>query len=350
MHERVPEKGSSHMAQPASRSSPAEPLRWGVLGTGKIGARAVIPAIRASSNGRVVAVASRDPGRAEALAAQSGPDVRAYGDYAALLADPEVEAVYIPLPNAWHAEWCLRAAAAGKHMLCEKPLALTAEEARRVVAACAQAHVLLLEGFMYRFHPQIQWTREQVAAGRIGSVKVVRGYFGFDIRPRPHDIRLQAALGGGSLLDVGCYVVNFARLIYGREPVAAAALVSVPEGAEVEHAVAAALDFGAGQTSVLDCAFAWPRQQRAEVVGTEGKLVLEMPFTPRPDEAIARLIVGDETVERRFLGVEHYRLEVEHFAACVRAGTPLATSPEDAVGNAAAIELIYAAGGYRWPR
>jgi predicted dehydrogenase len=325
-------------------------VRWGVLGTGKIGANAVIPAIRASSNGRVVAVASRDLSRARALAAKSGPGVRAYGDYAALLDDADVEAVYIPLPNAQHAEWCLRAAAAGKHILCEKPLALTAAEARGVVEACARAGVLVLEGFMYRFHPQIQWTHEQVAAGRVGEVKVVRSYFGFDIRPRPHDIRLQAALGGGSLMDVGCYPVSFARLIYGREPQAVSAQTVVPQGAEVEHAVAAIQHFGSGQTAVLDCAFQWPRQQRAEVVGTDGKLVLDMPYTPGASDVVVRLLVGDETIERRFPGVDQYRLQMEHFATCVREGTPLATPPEDAVANAAAIEMIYGAAGYRWPR
>lgn len=334
----------------ASMQSESEPVRWGVLGTGKIGANSVIPAIRASANGRVVAVASRELGRAEALAARSGDGVRAYGDYAAVLADPEVEAVYIPLPNARHAEWCLRAAAAGKHILCEKPLALTAREAREVFEGCARAGVLVLEAFMYRFHPQIQWAREQVRAARVGEVKLVRGYFGFDIRSRPQDIRLKAVLGGGSLMDVGCYALNLSRLIYEREPRSARAQVVVPEGAEVEHAAAAILDFGADQKAVLDSSFQWPRQQRAEIMGTEGTLILDKPFTPGQAEAVARLIVGDETIERRFPGVEQYRLQVEHFASCVREGVPLATPPEDAIGNAAAIEMIYAAADYRWPR
>ena len=333
-----------------SHAPEGAPLRWGVLGTGKIGVNAVIPAIQASSNGVVAAIASRDLDRAQALAASCGPDVRAYGSYAALLDDENVEAVYIPLPNAQHVEWCLRAADAGVHILCEKPLALTAEEARQAVERCAEKHVLLLEAFMYRFHPQIQWAREQIAAGRVGEVKVVRGYFGFDISPRPHDIRLQAALGGGSLMDVGCYPLNFSRLIYGHDPLGAQARTTTPAGAEVEHAVAAILDFGAGQTAVFDCSFEWPRQQRAEIVGTLGTLVLETPFTPGHSDTIVRLCLDDETIERRIPGVDQYRLQVEHVATCVRTGTPLATVPRDAIANAAAIEMIYAAARYRWPR
>jgi D-xylose 1-dehydrogenase (NADP+, D-xylono-1,5-lactone-forming) len=334
----------------SARRAAVEPLRWGVLGTGKIGVRAVIPAIRSSSNGRLVAVASRDLARAQALAAQLEPGVRAFGSYEALLADPDVEAVYIPLPNSQHAEWSIRAAQAGKHVLCEKPLALTAAEARRIVEACHAAGVLLLEGFMYRFHPQMQWVREQLAAGRIGVANLVRASFAFDIRDRPRDIRLQAALGGGSLMDVGCYPVNLCRMVYGGEPEAAATRVVVPPGAEVEWGVGAALDFGDGRLGVIDCSFQQPRHQRAEIVGPDGYIIVETPFTPGLGDVVVRVVVGDETLERRVEGVDQYRLEVEHFAACARTGAPLDIPPEDAVGNAAAIEMIYRAAGYEWPR
>lgn len=327
-----------------------QPVGWGVLGTGKIGARAVIPAILASSNGRLVAVASRDRARAETLAAASQSGARAYGRYEELLADSEVEAVYIPLPNGMHVEWGIRAAEAGKHVLCEKPLALTADDARRVGDACQAAGVLLLEAFMYRFHPQTRWVQQQLAAGRIGPVRLVRGAFAFDIAGRPRDIRLQATLGGGSLMDVGCYPLNYCRMVYGGPPRSALARVVVPEGAEVEQGVAAILDFGDDRLGVIDCGFQWPQQQRVEIVGQRGRIVVETPFTPGFSDTVVRVISGNETLEHRLAGVDQYRLQVEHFATCVREGTPLAISPQDAVENAAAIELIYRAAGYRWPR
>lgn len=343
--------GTGDMAEQAEQARASEkPVGWGVLGTGKIGARAVIPAIQASSNGRLVAVASRARERAQALAAESRSQARAYGSYEELLADPEVEAVYIPLPNGMHAEWSIRAAEAGKHVLCEKPLALTAAEARRIVDACRAAGVLLLEAFMYRFHPQTRWVQEQLAAGRIGPVRLVRGSFAFDIAARPRDIRLQAALGGGSLMDVGCYPLNYCRMVFGGPPRSAVARVVVPDEAEVELGVAAVLDFGDDRLGVFDCSFQWPRQQRVEIVGQAGRIVVEAPFTPAFNDTVVRVLSDDETVEHRIAGVDQYRLQVEHFATCVREGKPLAIEPQDAVENAAAIDLIYQSAGYRWPR
>src|SRR5256885_12395372 len=205
------------------------PIRWGILGVARIGMRAALPALLAASNARVVALASRDQARAEA-AVVALPGVRAYGSYEALLEDPEVEAVYIPLPNGLPAEWVTRAAAAGKHVLCEKTLGMTPDETRAMVGSCERAGVLLMEAFMYRHHPQIEWALAQIEAGRIGEVQLVRAGFGFDISGRPDDIRLVAALGGGSLMDVGCYALNFARAVYGRGPVSVAARVVVPAG------------------------------------------------------------------------------------------------------------------------
>jgi D-xylose 1-dehydrogenase (NADP+, D-xylono-1,5-lactone-forming) len=338
------------MSEPQQRQPASDPLRWGVLSTANIGRKAVIPAIQASSNGRLVAIASRDGARAASVASQLAPQPRAYGSYAELLADPEVEAVYIPLPNSEHAGWSIRAAEAGKHVLCEKPLALTAEEARHIIGAARTAGVLLLEAFMYRFHPQTHWALEQVRAGRIGAVRLVRGSFAFDISKRPGDVRLLASLGGGSLLDVGCYPLNYCRMIYGAPPREAAAHVVLPEGAEVEQGVAAVLDFGEGRLGAIDCSFEQPEHQRVEIVGQTGRIVVEAPFAPGRDDAIVRLVSDDETLERRIPGVDQYRLQVEHFARSVRQGTPLAIPPEDAEENAAAIEKIYQAAGYVWPR
>jgi len=325
-----------------------EPVRWGMLGTGRIGMRALIPAIQAA-NATLVALASRDAARAQAAVADL-PGVRAYGSYEALLDDPTVEAVYIPLPNGLHAEWTMRAAAAGKHVLCEKTLGMSPEETRAMVAACARAGVLLMEAFMYRHHPQIEWALAQVAAGRVGEVQLVRAGFGFDISSRPDDIRLVAALGGGSLLDVGCYALNFARAVYGRGPESVAARVVTPAGSQVERSVAAALDFGAGQLALIDGDFVAPREQFAEVMGARGRLLIPLPFTPGLNETIVRIEGDDEAVERRFEAVDQYQLEVERFGEAIRARTPPFLPPGDAIEQADAIAAIYAAADYAWPR
>ena len=331
-----------------------EPVRWGILSTANIGIKALIPAILAANNSRLVAIASRDHVRASTVATRLRPQPRVYGSYEALLDDPDVEAVYIPLPNSQHAEWTLAAAAHGKHVLCEKPLALTAAQAREMSTACRAANVVLLEAFMYRFHPQTRWVAEQVRAGRVGAVRLVRGAFSFDIRPRAKtaqdNIRLQGALGGGSLMDVGCYPLNFARMIFGRAPRDAVARVAVPAGSEVEHTTAALLDFGDGRLGIIDCSFEQPPNQYVEVVGDRGRIVLERPFTPGMSDTVVSVFTDEERVERRILGVDQYRLQVEHFARCVRDGTALDVSPEDAEENMAAIEMIYRAAGYAWPR
>jgi predicted dehydrogenase len=327
----------------------SEPVRWGILGVARIGMRAVIPAMLAASNARVVALASRDQARAEAAVTEL-PGARAYGSYEALLEDPEIEAVYIPLPNGLHAEWVTRAAAAGKHVLCEKTLGMTPDETRAMVGACERAGVLLMEAFMYRHHPQIEWALAQVAAGRVGEVQLVRAGFGFNIAGRPDDIRLVAALGGGSLLDVGCYALNFARAVYGRGPVSAAAQVVVPAGSEVERSVAAALDFGQGQLALIDGDFVAPRHHFAEVVGDKGRLLIPRPFTPGTSETTVQIELGDETTERGFEGVDQYQLEVERFGEAIRAGTPPFLLPSDAIEQSDSIAMIYAAAGYAWPR
>jgi D-xylose 1-dehydrogenase (NADP+, D-xylono-1,5-lactone-forming) len=326
-----------------------EAVRWGVLGTAKIGLNATIPGIQKSRNGRLAAIASRDIARAEAVAARE-PGAKVYGSYEALLDDPEIEAVYIPLPNALHVEWTIRAAEHGKHVLCEKPLAPTAAEVRRMIDACTAAGVLLMEAFMYRFHPQTLWALELLRQGRIGQVQLVRSAFHFDISARPRDIRLQAALAGGSLMDIGCYPLNFSRAVFGGAPRGAAAHTVIMPGAEVETKVGAVLDFGDGRMSMIDSSFQLPRQFFAEVWGERGRLLLPSPFTPGIAETVVRIEVDDEVTERHFAPVDQYQLEAEHFAECIRNGQPVALPPADALEQAEAIEMIYRAAGYTWPR
>ena len=326
----------------------ANPVRWGVLGAAKIGARAVIPAIAEASNATLVAVASRDLPRAQALVADY-PGARALASYEALLQDDEIEAVYIPLPNSMHVAWTIRALEASKHVLCEKPLGITSDEVRRIRAASQLASRWAMEAFMYRFHPQIRWTLEQLAAGRIGEVRLVRSSFVFDLHNRPGDIRLQGVLGGGSLMDVGCYPLNFCRAVFGGPPREVAARVIIPPGSEVEMTMGAVLDFGDGRMGMIDSSFSLPRAFYAEVVGERGRIFLPGPYTPGRAESVVRVVVGDETVERQFAGIDQYTLEVESFSANIRQGTPPFISLEDSLEQAESIERIYAAAGYTPP-
>jgi xylose dehydrogenase (NAD/NADP) len=326
----------------------ANPVRWGVMSTAKIGVRAVIPAIAAASNARLVAIASRDIARVQTIVANY-PDTRALASYEALLADDEIEAVYIPLPNSMHAEWAIRALEAGKHVLCEKPLGITADEVRRISAASAQASRWVMEAFMYRFHPQIRWALEQVAAGRIGAARIVRSSFVFDLQSRPGDIRLQGALGGGSLMDVGCYPLNLCRAVFGGPPREIAAHVIVPPGSEVETTIGAVLDFGTGRMGVIDASFSLPRGFFAEVVGERGRIVLPAPYTPGHAETAVRIEIGDETLEHRFSGIDQYMLEVEGFSRSIRHDTAPFISLDDSLEQAESIERIYAAAGYTPP-
>ncbi|MDQ6659874.1 MAG: Gfo/Idh/MocA family oxidoreductase, partial [Chloroflexota bacterium] len=247
------------------------PLRWGVLSAANIGVKRVAPAICASSNGLLVAVGSRNPQRAKD-AFTFAPNVRIHSSYDALITDDEVEAVYIPLPNSLHAEWTIKAVRAGKHVLCEKPLAVTAEQGLTMVKAAQDNNVLLMEAFMYRFHPQVVWALEQVAAGRIGTVKLVRASFSFNVGSRPHDIRLQAALAGGSLMDVGCYPINICHAVYGSTPISVGARVYVPPESQVERAANAVLDFDHGRFGLIDSSFELPTRHGAEIVGETGTI------------------------------------------------------------------------------
>jgi len=324
------------------------PVRWGVLSAANIAVKRVAPAIAASSNGRLVAVGSRNPQRAEELFAFA-PEVIIYGDYESVVNDPEIEAIYIPLPNSLHAEWTIKALQAGKHVLCEKPLAVTAEQGVTMVQAARENGMLLMEAFMYRFHPQTIWALEQIANGRIGNVKLIHSSFSFNVGSRPHDIRLQADLAGGSLMDVGCYPVNLCRAIYGRTPIAVGARVYTPAMGEVERFASAVLDFDDGCFGLIDSSFELPTRQVAEIIGEAGTITVPLPFTPGHIEAMVILALEGQTIHQRFSPVDHFRLEVEHFSACIRYGHQPLLSLEETIENLATIEAIYQSAGYRWP-
>ena len=288
-------------------------MGWGVLGAAGIADSDVMPAIRASSNGRLVAVASRDPERARAIASRHSVPVVS-PTYEALLQEPDVDAVYIPLHHSAHKEWALRAAAAGKHVLCEKPLGMNAAEAEEMGARAERAGVLLMEAFMYRFHPR---PRDFVAGLR--DAMYVNATFGFTLQD-PANFRLRRKLGGGALLDVGCYTVSVARWILG-EPVAVAASARRSDGPDgVDLTVGALLRFAGGTTASVWASFEGPEEQELTVVTKGGRERLERPFSsmqPNP-----------------------YQLMVESFAASVLGGQPVALPVSDSVANMKVLDWI----------
>jgi len=312
-------------------------LRWGILSPSRIGVRRVIPALLRSRTGVAAAIASRDAGRAREVAAKF-KIARAYDSYDALLADPDIDAVYNPLPNSLHAEWTVRAAQAGKHVLCEKPLALDAPQAQSIVDACARAGVLLQEAFMYRFHPQIDELRRLVSSGAVGAPWLVRAAFTFTVRS-DDDIRLNAALGGGGLLDVGCYCLNISRLLLG-EPRAVWAAATYERDVDVR--LAAMLRFPGG-TGLFDCGLRAPYRQFCEVVGPEGSITLPRPFQPEEDPAVLLIHRGEQEERVDIPGTNQYTLMVDHMGTCIQEGQTPRFPPEDAVANMRALDALRAA-------
>lgn len=314
-------------------------LRWGVLSTANIGRAAVNPAIRASSNGALVAVASRDGERARAFAAEHAIP-RAHGSYEALVEDPEVDALYIPLPNALHREWTVRAVLAGKHVLCEKPLALGEAECREMAAAAEESEVCLMEAFMYRFHPRTQRVAALVREGALGTVRAIRSVFTFRLT-RPDDIRFRPELGGGALMDVGCYCVDVSRTLAGGEPVEVQAQANWTESG-VDGELAGILRFEDGLLAHFDCALTLERREVVEVAGTDGLFCIPSAFLPGTADAPFHEERGRAgATEHVVAGDDEYRLMVEHFADAALNGRPLRLEAAEAALNMRVIEALY---------
>jgi xylose dehydrogenase (NAD/NADP) len=297
-----------------------EQLRWGILGPGRIAPR-LVRAVTASGRAAITAVASRDRERAAAFAARHGIP-RAWGSYDALLADPGVDVVYIALPNSLHAEWTIRALEAGKHVLCEKPLALSVEDVDAITAAAERAGRLAVEAFMYLHHPQTLAVVDLALSGALGPLELVNGSFSF-LLTAPSDPRLEPAMGGGSLWDVGCYPVSFARRIAGDEPVVVEALARFDERG-VDRTFAGQMLFPGGLLARFDSGFAMPDRQRIEIVGRDAALVLAAPFLVAPDgpEPSVTLVRGGAETEVEVGSTDQYRAEVDDLCAAVLDGTP----------------------------
>jgi predicted dehydrogenase len=324
----------------------SEPVRWGVLGTAHIGVEKVIPAMRPSTVSRVVAIASRSQEQAEAAASSLGIPA-AHGSYQALLDDPEVEAVYIPLPNHLHPEWTMAAAAAGKHVLCEKPLAITSADAAAMVEACAAAEVKLMEAFMYRLHPLWVQVRQMMAGGLVGELVALQSFFSYR-NVDAGNIRNIAEYGGGAMLDIGCYPVNLARMLFGAEPTEVRAAIRHDPDFGTDVVTSAILDFD-GRHATFTCSTQIEPSQRVELVGTAGRLVVEIPYNIPPDipTRILHIAGGDPpvsptTVVHEVEAADQYRIQADAFSRAIRDGTPVPTAPEDAVANLRVIEQILA--------
>lgn len=316
------------------------PVRWGVISTANIGRAAVNPAIQASTNGELMAVASRDGARAAAFASEHGIP-RSYESYEALLEADDIDAVYIPLPNSMHMEWTIRAAQAGKHVLCEKPLALNPAECRKMAAAADEAGVKLMEAFMYRFHPRTERVVEMLRSGEVGDVGAIRSAFTFRLRSADN-IRLDPGLGGGALMDVGCYCVNVSRTLAGAEPLTAQATASWTDRG-VDEALAGILRFPGGITAHFDCALTLERSEGYEVAGTDGSLRVDAAFLPGTDDVVIEEHRGREGLATHAIeGVDEYRLMVEHFADCILHDREPRYGAAEAAANMRTIRALYA--------
>ncbi|MDZ5810447.1 Gfo/Idh/MocA family oxidoreductase [Halorubrum sp. AD140] len=314
-----------------------DPLTFGVLGTAGIARKAVIPAIAASDHA-VGAVASRDADRAAAFAdAASIP--RSYGSYEALLDDDALDAVYVPLPNGLHAEWTTRAADAGLHVLCEKPLAVDAVEARTVADRCEARGVTLMEGFMYRYHPRTERALE-LAERELEDVRTVTSTFRFPLYDRPDDVRLDPALAGGSLMDVGCYPVSLVRAVLG-DPDRAYAHANDTRDAGVDTELAGVLEYADGRSARIGSGFDTRLVQRYRIDATNGWIAVERAFDAPDDEPVELTyeIDGRRGVET-FDPVDQYRLQVEHFADRVADDTAPLTDGAEAVANMRVIDAL----------
>ncbi|MUT67547.1 Gfo/Idh/MocA family protein [Paenibacillus sp. NEAU-GSW1] len=303
-------------------------LRWGIMSSAWIAIHKVIPGIQQSELGEVTAIASRGIAKAEEAAANLGI-AKAYGSYEELLADADIDAVYIPLPNHMHKEWTIKAAEAGKHVLCEKPIALTAAEAQEMIDACRKAGVVLAEAFMYRHHPRYTRIQEIIASGEIGELRAISGAFTFNNAADANNVRYKAEWGGGSLYDVGCYPISAARLLLGQEPVAATMHAFFSEQHDnVDMMSSGILEFPGNIALTFDCGMWAAERNRLEVLGTEGRIELPNAFAPGENDQFIVYAKDGERVEGPF-DLNTYSLQADRFAKVVRGEAEPAVGEDD---------------------
>ncbi|HEU5367526.1 MAG TPA: Gfo/Idh/MocA family oxidoreductase [Ktedonobacterales bacterium] len=320
-----------------------EKVRWGVLSTSNLALKQVIPAMQQGMYSEISAIASRHLAAAQAAAAQL--DIpKAYGSYEELLSDPDIDAIYNPLPNHLHVSWSIKALEAGKHVLCEKPIAMSAAEAQTLAdAASAYPNLKLTEAFMYRHHPQWHRARQLVAEGKIGELRTVQTLFSYFLED-PNNIRNIADVGGGAMMDIGCYAISVPRYIFGVEPRRVAAIVEYDPRFKTDRLASAVLDFGTG-TAIFTCGTQLSPYQRVNILGTQGRIEIEIPFNAPTDRPCKIWYEHAGKIEEITLATcNQYTLQGDVFSQAVLDNTPVPTPIEDAVANMQAIEAVLRSG------
>ena len=314
-------------------------LNWGILSTAKIGIEKVIPAMQQGKLSEIVAIASRTHESARE-AAKNLKIPKAFGSYQDLLDDTSIDAVYIPLPNHMHVPWTIKALAANKHVLCEKPIALTATEAKELLKETEKfPHLKVMEAFMYRHHPQ--WIRalELINGGAIGMVKTVHSFFSY-YNDDPENIRNMVDIGGGGLMDIGCYCISLARLIFDEEPQRVFGKIEYDPGFETDRICSGILDFVQG-TSTFTCSTQLVPYQRVNVFGTKGRIEIEIPFNAPPDKPCKMLFQNNEIIEEIEIKIcDQYTIQGDLFSLAVLKNEKVPTPIEDAVENMKVLEAV----------
>jgi predicted dehydrogenase len=310
-------------------------VRWGILGTAKIAVAKVIPAMQRSDWCEIAAIASRDLSKAKAAAGELNIP-NAYGSYEELLADNSIEAIYNPLPNNLHVPWTVRAAEAGKHVLCEKPIALSAQEARTLIDVRDRTGVRIQEAFMVRTHPQWLETRRLIHSGRIGSLRSITGFFSYN-NPDPTNIRNHLELGGGALMDIGCYPITISRFMYETEPTGVLGLIERDAATGTDTLTSAVLDFPNGH-STFTCSTRLAPYQRMIFTGTEGRIEVLIPFNA-PNERPTQILLNDKTIE--FPICDQYEIQGTLFSRAIRENSEQPIPLEDAINNMAVIDAVF---------
>jgi predicted dehydrogenase len=319
-----------------------KPVRWGILSTANIGVAKVVPGMMTSPDVDVVAIASRDLGRAEAAAKKLGIG-KAYGSYEELLADPTIEAIYNPVPNHLHVPLTLQAVAAGKHVLCEKPIAITADEARQLATVPKGIHVA--EAFMVRNHPQWLMARDLIRQGAIGTPMAMQVWFSYKLLD-PSNVRNKADIGGGGMLDIGCYPVVGARFIFDVEPIRVVSLLDRDPVMKVDRLTSAIADFGHGRQLTFVIATQMASFQRVQIAGTDGRIEIDIPFNAPPSGPtfLTKQKQGGAAEIVTFTDCDQYRLQAEAFGRAVRGTEPLAYGINDAIANMAVLDALTRSG------
>jgi len=313
-------------------------VNFGILGCSKVATEKVIPAVKNASNVNISALASRQKEKAEYYCQKLGIK-NSYGSYEELLEDASIDAVYISLPNSLHCEWAFKASQNGKHILCEKPAGTNPDEVKQVLEECRGNNVLFMEGFMYRFHPQHQRVKKHISDGAIGDVKLVKSSFSFPLSDRHSKIRLNKSLGGGCLLDIGCYCVDISRWIFESEPLSVSSQAVISKEYGVDTSFVGFLNFPGGKKAVIDCSFEMCRRNSYEVIGSNGRIEVPNAFTPTGQ---TKITIHNEKgcFTENFQAISQYLEEFTWFSQCVLEITDDQKKSLDAFYNARTIYAL----------